>query len=391
MERSVPLDSQGFRWLKAAFEIQRICEKANTNLPSARPLLLRMGMQVGELIGDEREIYGGEVNLAGGLTTLAGPGEIVVSAGVRDQLTPVLDADIEDLGDCYVKPLTHPVRAYRVGPPGPRPVIEPIGAVGELQPTIAVIPFKARGGAAEHQILGEVVADHVISTLSRTTDMNVISRLSTTAFRGREANCRSRRPSACQLHRVGRLPCARRKGLAGAELAEAKSGHVVWVDDIRSDVRSIIDGKAEMIDRLVAKIGAAVTAANWKSAIQPLPTLESYTLLLGAIALMHRLSRQDFERARVLLETLIERAHAAPFPRLARQMACSTRMARLGRRCAAVDRRMAGRREARPDGTKRALDSDRIARSRSLSTDSSPPPCSSSSTSRCSATSWRSA
>ena len=81
-----------------------------------------MGMQVGELIADEQEVYGGEVNLASRLTTLAGPGEIVVSAEVRDQLTPVLDADIEDLGECYLKPSNNPVRAYRVGPPGPRPV-----------------------------------------------------------------------------------------------------------------------------------------------------------------------------------------------------------------------------------------------------------------------------
>jgi class 3 adenylate cyclase/TolB-like protein len=317
MERSVLL---GFpkvpQATKAAFEIQRICEKANTDTPSARPLLLRMGMQVGELIGEEREIYGGEINLAARLTALAGPGEIVVSAGVRDQLTPVLDADIEDLGDCYVKPLTHPVRAYRVGPPGPRPVIEPTGAAGELQPTIAVIPFKARGGAAEHQVLGEVVADHVISTLSRTTDMNVISRLSTTAFRGREANLQE---VGALLHAnyivSGAYHVLDGKVSLAAELAEAKSGRVVWVDDIRADVRSIIDGKAEMIDRLVARVGAAVTARELEKAqIQALPTLESYTLLLGAIALMHRLSRQDFERARVLLETLIERAPRRAIP-----------------------------------------------------------------------------
>jgi len=301
---------------KAAFEIQRVCEKANADAPAARPLLLRMGMQVGELIGEEQQVYGGEVNLAARLTTLAGPGEIVVSAGVRDQLTPVLDADVEDLGDCYVKPLNRPVRAYRVGPPGPRPVIEPTGAAGELQPTLAVIPFRARGGEAEHVILGEVIADHVISSLSRTTDMNVISRLSTTAFRGREAT----------LQEVGALLHANyvvsgayhvlgsRLSLI-AELAEAKTGRVVWVDDVRGDVRSVIDGKAEAIDRLVAKIGAAVTAREMERAqIQPLPTLESYTLLMGSIALMHRLSRHDFDRARALLETLIERAPRRAIP-----------------------------------------------------------------------------
>jgi adenylate cyclase len=301
---------------KAAFEIQRACDKANSNAPSAHPLLLRMGMQVGELIGEEQEVYGGDVNLAARLTTLAGPGEIVVSAGVRDQLTPVLDADVEDLGDCYVKPLTHPVRAYRVGPPGPRPVIEPTGTAGELQPTLAVIPFRARGGEAEHQILGEVIVDHVISALSRTKDMHVISRLSTTAFRGREAS----------LQEIGGLLHANyvvsgayhvlgtRLSLI-AELAEAKSGRVVWVDDVRGDVRSVIDGKSDAIDRLVAKIGAAVTARELERAqIQPLPTLESYTLLMGSIALMHRLSRHDFDRARALLETLIERAPRRAIP-----------------------------------------------------------------------------
>jgi TolB-like protein/Tfp pilus assembly protein PilF len=275
-----------------------------------------MGMQVGELIADEQEVYGGAVNLAARLTTLAGPGEIVVSAGVRDQLTPVLDADVEDLGDCYLKPLTRPVRAYRVGPPGPSPVIESTGTGGELQPTIAVIPFKARAGDAEHQILGEVVADHAISALSRTSAMNVISRLSTTAFRGRDATIQE---VGALLHAnyivSGAYHVVGGKLALVAELADAKSGRVVWADDVRADVQSIISGKSEVIDRLVARIGAAVTTREIERAqIQPLPTLESYTLLMAAIAMMHRLSPQDFDRARVLLETLIERAPRRAIP-----------------------------------------------------------------------------
>ena len=70
------------------------------------------------------DVYGHGVNLAARLTTLAGPDEIVVSADVRDQLTPALDAEIEDLGECYVKHVEQPVRAFRVGAPGEQPVIE---------------------------------------------------------------------------------------------------------------------------------------------------------------------------------------------------------------------------------------------------------------------------
>lgn len=300
---------------KAAFDIQRLCAHASSGASEASRLLPRMGIQLGELIGNDEQPYG-EANLASRLTTIAGPGEIVVSAEARDLLTPVLDADIEDLGECYLKPLNQPVRAYRVGPPGPRPVIEPLATTAELRPTIAVIPFTARNAEPQHQILGEVLADEVISSLSRTADMNVISRLSTTAFRGRQAT----------LHEIGALLHANyvlsgayhvvdTKFSLFAELAETKSGRVVWMDDTKGDVGAIVTGEDQVIERLVAKVSAAVMARELQKAqSQPLPTLESYTLLIGAIALMHRLSRQDFDRARVLLEELTERAPRRAVP-----------------------------------------------------------------------------
>lgn len=301
---------------KAAFDIQRLCAHASSGMPEGGRLLPRMGMQVGELVADEEPAHGGEVNLAFRLTTIAGPGEIVVSAEARDQLTPVLDADIEDLGECYLKPLNQPVRAYRVGPPGPRPVIEPLATTSELCPTIAVIPFTARSAEPQHQVLGEVLADEVISSLSRTADMNVISRLSTTAFRGREATLQE---VGALLHAnyvlSGAYHVLDTKFSLVAELAETKSGRVVWMDDAKGDVRAILSGKDEVIDRLVAKVSAAVMARELEKAqSQPLPTLESYTLLLGAIALMHRLSHQDYDRARVLLEELTQRAPRRAIP-----------------------------------------------------------------------------
>ena len=103
-------------------------------------------MHVGQLIADEHDVYGRSVNLAARLTALAGPGEIVVSPEVRDQLLPAVDAEVEDLGECYLKHVQQPVRAYRVGPPGAFPVIDTGSTVlPELRPTIAVIPFTAQG------------------------------------------------------------------------------------------------------------------------------------------------------------------------------------------------------------------------------------------------------
>jgi adenylate cyclase len=294
--------------INAAFAIQRASHGANAGVPSDRQMLLRIGAQVGELISDEHDVYGRGVNLAARLTTLAGPGEIVVSAGVRDQITPFLDADIEDLGECYLKHVQQPVRAYRLGPPGPRPVIEP-GAAAEMHPTIAVIPFTARGNDPEHQVLGEVLADEMISALSRSSELNVISRLSTTTFRGRGAEL-----NEVSAHLNANYVLSGFYRVAGnnltvdAELAETKTGRVAWTKDFKCRISSVLEGERDVIDRVVTDVSAAIMAHELqRTQFQALPTLESYTLLMGAIALMHRLSLQDFDRARNMLQALVDR------------------------------------------------------------------------------------
>jgi class 3 adenylate cyclase/TolB-like protein len=295
----------------AAFAIQRACHDANANIPPDRQMLLRVGAHVSELIAGEHDLYGHGVNLAARLTSLAGPGEIVVSAAVRDELTPTLDADIEDLGECYLKHLTNPVRAYRVGPPGQRPVIEPGSAtVADLLPTVAVIPFTARTSEPQHSVVGEVLADDIIAALSHTSDMHVISRLSTTAFRDRNAPLRE----VSQFLRAsyvlsGGYHVIRSELSVQAELSEAKSGQVIWSKKLKGHLASVLVGHDTLIDRIVSGVSAAMMEREvLRAQSQALPTLESYTLLIGAISLMHRLSAADFDRARRMLEALIERA-----------------------------------------------------------------------------------
>jgi adenylate cyclase len=302
--------------VNAAFAIQRASFAANENVPPGRQMLLRIGMQVSELIADEHDVYGRGVNLAARLSGLAGPGEIVVSAGVRDQLTPMLDAEVEDLGECYLKHIREPVRAYRLGALGPRPVIEPALEAEALRPTIAVIPFASRSAAAEHQVLGEVIADDVISGLSHTAELSVISRLSTTAFRARDASLADISGHLNAGYVLsGAYRCTGEQLVLTVELAEGRSGHVAWADEMKAKISAVVSGASDLVDRIVARASSALIARELERArSQPLPTLESYTLLLGAINLMHRLSLRDFDRARAMLETLVERAPRAAAP-----------------------------------------------------------------------------
>jgi class 3 adenylate cyclase/TolB-like protein len=305
----------------AAFAIQQAIARGNASVPSERQVYLRMGLEVSDVIVGADDIHGRGVNLAARLMTLAGPGEIVVSAQARDELTADLDADIEDLGDCFVRHIEHPVRAYRIGPPGPRPTVKRIMQQEALAPSVAVIPFSARQAPQEHEPLGEVLAEEIIRALSRAANLNVISRLSTTTFRNRPAT----------LDEIGGLLNADYV-LSGsysadgeqvrldAELAETKSGRVVWSDRLRDRVSGILAGEPEMIGRAASEVSAAIVRRELdRSQSQPLPTLKSYTLLLAAITLMHRLSLADFERAHELLQAVIDRGirHPIPYARLA--------------------------------------------------------------------------
>lgn len=294
----------------AAFALQDASRLANRNVPAPRQMLLRMGVQVGELVTDEHDIYGHDVNLAARLTGLAGPGEIIVGAAVRDQLTAMLDADIEDLGDCYLKHVREPVRAYRVGPPGPRPLIEPgTSVMPDLRPTVAVVPFNTLSADPHHAVIGEVLADETISALSQLAELHVISRLSTTAFRGRGATLNDVASHLKATYVLsGSYRVSGRQLVVVAELSDAREGRVVWGRSLKGAADGIFDSQDDLINRIVAEVSAAVLAREVQRAqTLALPTLESYTLLMGAIALMHRGSLPQFERARQMLEALTER------------------------------------------------------------------------------------
>jgi class 3 adenylate cyclase/tetratricopeptide (TPR) repeat protein len=302
--------------LKAAFSIQRSCAELNAGLKPDRQTLVRMGIQVGELISDDHGVYGRDLNLVSRLTDISGPAEIVVSADVRDQIVPMLDADIEDLGECYLKNLEHPIRAYRVGPPGPRPVIERGGTTEDLRPTVAVIPFAARTADARHLVLGEVLAEEVISALSRTSEINVISRLSTTAFRGRQATLDEVGAHLNANYILSGTYRVAGKGFSlTAELAEAKTGRIVCITESKGDIGDVLGGHDDVIDRLVTEISSAITIRELQRAQnQALPTLEGYTLLIAAISLMHRLSSTDYQRAEEMLRNLIDRSPRRAIP-----------------------------------------------------------------------------
>jgi adenylate cyclase len=100
--------------VRCGLDIQRAFADHNAGLVPDRQIQLRIGINTGDVIVDERDIYGNSVNIAARLEGLAEPGEIYVTRGVRDQLQGYPDFSFEDRGDRRVKNIEYPIRVYRV-------------------------------------------------------------------------------------------------------------------------------------------------------------------------------------------------------------------------------------------------------------------------------------
>ncbi|MEO8145566.1 MAG: tetratricopeptide repeat protein [Betaproteobacteria bacterium] len=311
------------RAVDASRQLQLVLDDINAKgllaQPAAQPIFLRTGIHVGDFVTDDLDIYGHSVNLAARITNLGGPGETIVSAEIRDALTDGLDAEIEDLGDCYVKHIEEPVRAYRISSAGIEPNL-PARRDYEMaaQTTIAVIPFDSRSDQADHLAIGDLIADGVIAQLSRTRELRVISRLSTTAFRGRNDGVQKMDTHLGAAYALsGSYAVSGTKLLVTAELVMVRTAEVVWIERIAGDIGDLLQERSELCNAITNACHRAILDTEAHGVLtQPLPTLASYSLLLGGITLMHRSGSREFLRAREVLQTLAERHSRHPLARV---------------------------------------------------------------------------
>ncbi|WP_027522918.1 adenylate/guanylate cyclase domain-containing protein [Bradyrhizobium sp. Ec3.3] len=327
--------------VNAAAEMHRTIAALNEGLPEDQHFQLRAGINASSAWSDGIDIYGTGINLAARLAALAGPGETIASASAhdrlaaalaglakpgetigsaaaRDELTHGVDALCEDLGECILKHFDKPVRAYRVGPASPHPSLAARRDYGTpMEPTIAVIPFVARNNAPEHMDVGSLIADSVIWRLSRSANLRVISRLSTNVFRGHLSDVAevSAHLGATYILSGSYVVDAGRM-LVTAELAAARTNQIVWTDRLSGEIGDLLQPESDLAHRIAAAVHQSVFDAEVEHILtQPLPTLESYSLLLGSIRLMHRSSKEEFLQTRKVLDELINRHGRVAAPR----------------------------------------------------------------------------
>ena len=238
-----------------AIDIQRGMARRNGAVPQDRRLAFRIGLNLGDVIVQDGDIFGDGVNVAARLEALAEPGGICLSASAHEQVRDKMSAvQFEDLGEQHVKNIARPVRAYRVALGRAGPVPSPVPALPSRR-SIAVLPRDNFSADPEQEHFADGLAEDLITDLSRIAGLPVIARNSTFVYK--------RRPVS--VAQVGRELGVRYviEGSVGkidnrvritAQLIDAATSTHVWADRYDRELTDIFAVQDEITREIVGAL-----------------------------------------------------------------------------------------------------------------------------------------
>jgi adenylate cyclase len=265
--------------VRCAVEVQREIAERNADVPPDRRIELRMGINVGDIIKDGRDIHGDGVNVAARLEALAEPGGICISRVVRDQVRDKLDFSFEDMGERQVKNISRPVRVHRVllgdGPGRPEPAAA-ASATPPLplpdKPSLAVVPFTNMSGDPEQEFVSDGIAEDVITALSRYPSLFVIARNSTFTYKGQAFDVKQvGRELGVRYVLEGSVRKSGNRIRVTAQLIEAGTGNHVWAERYDRDLADIFAVQDEITHALTTALAPAIADAELRRAIRKPP------------------------------------------------------------------------------------------------------------------------
>jgi TolB-like protein/class 3 adenylate cyclase len=298
--------------VRCAVDVQREMALRDTDLPADRRIEFRIGINLGDIIKDGRDVYGDGVNVAARLEALATPGGICVSRVVRDQVRDKLGFAFDDRGEQQVKNIARPVRVFDVKMTGETMILTQDSAARTPlplpeKPSIAVLPFQNMSGDPEQEYFADGMVEEIITALSRIRWLFVIARNSSFTYKGKSAD----------VKQVGRqlgvryvLEGSVRKGgnrvRITAQLIEAESGAHLWADRFDGSLEDVFDLQDKVATNVAGVIEPALQAAEVRrSAARPTNDLTAYDLYLRALATYYPITKERLLTALELLKEAI--------------------------------------------------------------------------------------
>jgi len=279
--------------VRCAVEIQRGMMDREPEVPEESRIRFRIGVNLGDVIVEEHDIFGDGVNVAARLEALAEASGICISGTVYDQIRDKLPYPFEDMGAQSVKNIARPVRVYRVGVRAS--VTVPLAHAPDAsvkaplplpeKPSIAVLPFQNMSGDPEQEYFADGMVEEIITALSRIRWLFVIARNSSFTYKGRAIDVKQvGRELGVRYVLEGSVRKASSQVRITAQLIDAETDAHLWAE--RFD--GLLENVFEMQDRVAIAVAGVIEPALQaaeirRSSSRPTDDLTAYDLYLRAL------------------------------------------------------------------------------------------------------------
>lgn len=265
----------------------------------------RIGVNLGDIIHRQGDIFGNGVNIAARLEALAKPGSICVSSAVRDQVARGLDLEFLDLGTQQLKDSDEPVHAFLIGSgaddesaPDTPQTLAPLD-----KPSIAVLPFDNMSESGDHEYLADGITEDLITALSRIRWFYVIARNSTFTYKGKAVDVTTvARELGVRYVLEGSVRRAGKRVRVTAQLIDARDGHHVWAERYDRQIDDIFELQDEMTQTIIGAVEPEISAVErTRVAAKPPDSLDAWESFQRGVFHMWSYAKEDHEAALAFL------------------------------------------------------------------------------------------
>jgi TolB-like protein/class 3 adenylate cyclase/Flp pilus assembly protein TadD len=298
---------------RCAIEMQRGMIDREPDVPEERRIRFRIGVNLGDVIVEEHDIFGDGVNVAARLEALAEPGGVCISRTVRDQIRDKLAYSFEDLGEQSVKNIARPVRVYAlraeaiadlpatslpitirrrhiarffamaavaaalliaggmwwlwpVAKPSPPAVAATTTIAQPLQAprfSIVVLPFANLSNDPDQQYFSDGITEDLTTDLSRIANMFVISRNTAFTYRNKPIDTKQiGRELGVRYVLEGSVQRSGNRVRVNAQLINAETDAHLWAERLDGDTSDLFTLQNEITSRIAIAIGVELTGAE---------------------------------------------------------------------------------------------------------------------------------
>jgi adenylate cyclase len=293
--------------VRCAIDVQQGMAGRNADVPKEQRIELRIGINLGDVITDDDDIYGDGVNVAARLEGIAEPGAVYVSGAVRDFVCDRPEIVLEDLGERSLKNIAKPVRVFRIKAPVGAPQTAGPPSVPD-KPSIAVLPFMNMSGDAEQEYFSDGMTEDLITDLSKVSGLFVIARNSSFAYKGRSVKVQDiGRDLGVRFVLEGSVRKAGNRVRITAQLIDAGSGGHLWAERFDRDLSDIFSMQDEVMEKIVGALRVTLTPGEERRLRQRGTTnVEAYESWLQAREALSRSTRESAAQARAMHRRAIE-------------------------------------------------------------------------------------